>query len=47
MLYVVFDRANPAGDESDGWEVNVGLGRSLTDASPNTWSLKAIVGRAF
>jgi hypothetical protein len=47
MLYVVFDRANPAGNESDGWEVNVGLGRSLTDASPNTWSLKAIVGRAF
>lgn len=47
MLYVVFDRANKAGDESEGWEVNVGLGRSLTDASPNAWSLKAIVGRAF
>ncbi len=47
MLYAVFDLASPAGVESSGWELNVGLGRALTDGSPSTWSAKAIVGHSF
>jgi hypothetical protein len=47
MLYAVFDLASPAGVDSNGWELNVGLGRALTDGSPSTWSAKAIVGHSF
>jgi len=34
-------------EEEEEWELNVGLGRGLTTATPQQWILKAIVGRAF
>jgi len=39
-------KAEAAEDDGD-WELNVGIGRSLTDATPQHWILKTIVGRAF
>jgi hypothetical protein len=48
LMLATFDLTPPKGSEaSNGWELNVGLGRSLTDASPSRWLVKAIVGRAF
>jgi hypothetical protein len=49
IVYGTFDLAPPRGEEpaDDAWELNVGVGRSLTDATPSHWSLKAIVGKAF
>jgi hypothetical protein len=48
LMLATFDLAAPKGaEESNGWELNVGVGRSLTDASPGRWLVKAIVGRAF
>lgn len=48
MVYAVFDRASPAGsDDEGGWELNAGLGHSLTPESANTWSAKVIVGKSF
>lgn len=34
-------------EEESEWELNVALGRSLTDATAQTWIGKVIVGRAF
>ncbi|MGC4066123.1 MAG: hypothetical protein QM784_16045 [Polyangiaceae bacterium] len=34
-------------DDEEDWELNIGFGRSLTDATPQQWILKTIVGRAF
>lgn len=51
LLFATFDLAEPknrpatAGESP--WELNVGVGRSLTDATPARWIVKAIVGRAF
>jgi hypothetical protein len=39
--------ATPRETEEEDWELNVGIGRSLTDATPQQWILKTIVGRAF
>lgn len=49
LLFAAVDLAEPAGEseEEDEWELNVGLGRSLTDVTPQQWIAKAIVGRSF
>jgi hypothetical protein len=36
-----------ASEEAGEWELNVGLGRALTDSTPQQWIGKVIVGRAF
>jgi len=46
-LYAAFDLAPPAGGPEPDWELNIGLGRGLTEGSPNAWIAKAIVGRSF
>jgi hypothetical protein len=43
-------RPSPPASEAEAaepWEFNVGLGRSLTAATPQQWILKAIFGKAF
>jgi hypothetical protein len=59
LLLVTLDLAEPASNgvataapkaerpESEPWELNLGLGRGLTQATPQHWILKAIVGKAF
>lgn len=47
MTFVVFDLEPREGMPESGWELNVALGRSLTDATPQRWLAKAIVGRSF
>lgn len=49
LAFLTFDLAAPAGsnDRADPWELNVGLGRSLTDATPSQWIVKTIVGKPF
>ena len=49
MLFGVFDLAPPSGadDEAGAWELNLGVGRSLTAAPGPEWLVKGIVGRAF
>lgn len=34
-------------EASEPWELNLGLGRGLSDATPQQWIFKAIVGKAF
>jgi hypothetical protein len=49
LLILTFDRIAPrdhVGPESP-WELNVGLGYGLTEATPQRWIAKAIVGRSF
>ncbi len=50
MLYGTFDLAEPANakeEEEGDWELNVGVGRSLTNAPGPQWIVKAIVGKPF
>jgi len=50
LAFLTFDLAKPAADANlpeQPWELNIGLGKSLTDATPQQWILKAIVGYAF
>jgi hypothetical protein len=49
LAFAAFDLTPPAGRDApdDAWELNVALGRGLTEATPQQWILKAIVGRAF
>ena len=50
LAFLTFDLADPAeqsGSEEQPWELNVGFGRSLTDATPQQWIAKAIVGYSF
>lgn len=58
LLFVTFDLADPAArhlpntgvneeEATEGWELNVGLGRGLTQNTPQQWILKAIFGKAF
>ena len=48
LLFATFDLAEPAesGIEQP-WELNLGIGKALTSATPQQWILKAIVGRSF
>jgi hypothetical protein len=50
MLFGTFDLSEPANakeEEEGDWELNVGLGRSLTNAPGREWIVKAIVGKPF
>jgi hypothetical protein len=49
LMFLTVDCANPkghAGPESP-WALNVGVGYGLTEATPQRWIVKAIVGRSF
>jgi hypothetical protein len=48
LLFATFDLAQPVNAKSDdGWELNAGIGHGLTDATPQHWVFKMIVGHAF
>jgi hypothetical protein len=47
VTFVAFDLEPAPGQSESDWELNVAVGRSLTDATPQRWLVKAIVGRAF
>ena len=58
LLFLTFDLAEAAAQqappaandgeaEEESWELNLGIGRGLTDATPQNWIAKAIFGRAF
>jgi hypothetical protein len=51
LVFGVFDLAHPAGyveKEGEGeWELNVAVGRGLTDGTGPEWIAKSIVGRSF
>jgi len=47
LLVAAFDLAPPEGAEPSPWSVNLGLGKGLTDGTPQQWIMKAIIGRSF
>jgi hypothetical protein len=47
LTFAVFDLEPPAGQPPSAWELNLAVGRSLTDATPQCWLAKVIVGRSF
>ena len=50
LAFLTFDLAEPAAasPEADSpWELNVGVGKSLTEATPQQWIVKSIVGYSF
>jgi hypothetical protein len=47
VTFAVFDLEPPEGQPGSGWELNLAVGRSFTDATPQRWIVKTIVGRAF
>jgi hypothetical protein len=47
ILFGVLDLMPPRGAEESPWELNLGLGRALTSATPQQWVAKVIVGRSF
>lgn len=52
LVFAVFDLEPPAGEPEpdaaeESWELDVGVGRALTAATPQTWIAKVIVGHAF
>jgi hypothetical protein len=47
VTFVAFDLEPAPGQAESPWELNVAVGRSFTDATPQRWLVKAIVGRAF
>ena len=48
LAFAVLDLVEAANATTElAWELNLGLGRSLTDATPQRWLMKAIVGRSF
>jgi hypothetical protein len=48
LLFAVFDLVEPAESRIEQpWELNLGIGKGLTSATPQQWVLKAIVGRSF
>ncbi len=52
MLFAVFDLKDPKGtkeEEEEGgeWELNVGVGRALTEVTGPQWIIKSVVGRSF
>jgi hypothetical protein len=47
LTFVVFDLDRPVGAAPSAWELNVAVGRSLTEATPQKWVMKAIVGHSF
>lgn len=47
MLFAVVDLLAPRGAEESPWELDVGVGRGLTGATPQQWTAKVIAGRSF
>jgi hypothetical protein len=47
LLLVVGDLLPAPGREEGPWELNLGVGYGLTEATPQRWVVKAIVGRSF
>ena len=55
LLFLTFDLVSPVSPttttsvdaEEEPFELNIGLGRGLSDATPQKWIIKAIVGRTF
>jgi hypothetical protein len=47
VTFAVLDLEPAQGQPESDWELNLGVGRSLTDATPQRWLVKVIVGRAF
>jgi hypothetical protein len=47
LTFAVLDLEPAEGQPESPWELNLALGRSLTDATPQRWLVKAIVGRTF
>ncbi len=47
VLFGVVDLMPPRGAEESPWELNLGVGYGLTEATPQRWVVKAIVGRSF
>jgi hypothetical protein len=47
MTFAVFDLEPAEGKPESGWELNIALGRSLTESTPQRWLAKVILGRAF
>jgi hypothetical protein len=47
LTFAVLDLEPPVGAPPGAWEINLAVGRALTQATPQRWLVKAIVGRAF
>jgi len=47
LMFAVLDWEAPEGQPAGPWELNLGVGRALTDVTPQRWIAKAIVGRSF
>ncbi len=48
LMFLTFDLAQPADETTEQpWELNIGFGRALTEATPQQWIAKAIVGYSF
>jgi len=51
LAFVAFDLEPPPKEKKDDdeseWELNAGIGRSLTDATPQAWVGKIILGHSF
>lgn len=47
LTFLVFDLEPADGQPPIPWELNIAVGRALTDVTAQQWLVKAIVGRAF
>ncbi len=47
LAFLAVDLVPVPGHAPSAWELNFGLGRALTQATPQQWVAKAIVGRTF
>lgn len=47
VTFAVLDLEPAQGQPESGWELNVAFGRSLTEATPQRWLAKVIVGHGF
>jgi len=47
VLFAVADLMPPKGGEESPWELQLGVGRGLTEATPQQWVAKVVAGRSF
>jgi hypothetical protein len=47
LTFAVLDLEPPVGGTASVWELNLAVGRGLTDATPQRWIVKTILGRSF
>ena len=47
LTFVALDLEPREGEPPSAWELNLGVGRSLTATTPQRWIVKMILGRAF